>query len=177
MIHQGSSYLCGNATGITTNFGDHAVVARRMIRPGELIAVFGGKVMTVDELRELGRSAGQIALQIEEGLYLVSGEPSQADWINHSCEPNAMLIGQISLVASRRIRRGEEINFDYATADGSAYDEFECRCGSPHCRGFVRADDWARPELQLRYAGQFSPYLQRRIEAIQPRARRTRLTR
>jgi hypothetical protein len=49
-------------------------------------------------------------------------------------------------------------------SDGSPYDEFDCACGSPLCRGRVTGDDWQRHDLQARYAGYFSPYLQRRIE-------------
>ena len=65
----------------------------------------------------------------------------------------------------RDISSGEEITYDYAMSDGSPYDEFTCSCGSPHCRGHVSGDDWRRSELWRRYAGYFSPYLQRRILA------------
>jgi hypothetical protein len=34
------------------------------------------------------------------------------------------------------------------------------------CRGRTSAEDWRNRELQIRYAGYFSPYLQRRIEAL-----------
>lgn len=64
------------------------------------------------------------------------------------------------------IAPGEEICLDYAMCDGSAYDEFECGCGSPNCRGYVSGDDWKRPELWERYKGYFSPYLQRRIDRL-----------
>lgn len=60
----------------------------------------------------------------------------------------------------------EEVCYDYAMTDGTPYDEFEYLCGSPCCRGKVRGDDWQRPELWTRYAGHFSPYLQRRIDRL-----------
>jgi hypothetical protein len=50
-------------------------------------------------------------------------------------------------------------------SDGSPYDEFACGCGSHDCRRRVSGDDWKRSELWQRYAGYFSPYLQRRIAA------------
>ena len=50
--------------------------------------------------------------------------------------------------------------------DCTPYDEFECHCGSPNCRGTVRGNDWQRPELWAKYAGYFSPYLQRRIDRL-----------
>ena len=51
--------------------------------------------------------------------------------------------------------------------DGSPYDEFDCACGSARCRGRVTGNDWRDPLLWKRYAGHFSPYLQRRIAALQ----------
>ena len=42
-----------------------------------------------------------------------------ARFMNHSCEPNAGLSGQVVLVAMRDIRDGEEILYDYAMSDGS----------------------------------------------------------
>ena len=64
------------------------------------------------------------------------------------------------------IASGEEICFDYAMCDSTPYDEFECVCGVPLCRGRVTQNDWTRPELQNRYQGYFSPYLARRIAAL-----------
>lgn len=141
------------------------VVAVRPILRGDVIAIFGGSVLSEEALLALGPEARRRALQVEEDYYLYSDREGPADWINHSCDPNAGLSGQIVLVALRAIAKGEEIAFDYAMSDGSAYDEFECACGSPRCRKFVRGTDWRRPDLQRRYAGHFSPYLQRRIDA------------
>jgi hypothetical protein len=104
-------------------------------------------------------------LQVDDDAFLLSTAEGPADWINHSCDPNAGLRGQISLVAMRDIRRGEEICFDYATSDGSDYDEFDCHCGSVLCRGRISGDDWQRRDLIERYEGYFSPYLARRIGA------------
>ncbi len=61
------------------------------------------------------------------------------------------------------------MTIDYAMCDGSPYDEFDCECGSPLCRGRVTGEDWRNPELWQRYAGHFSPYLARRIDALRRR--------
>jgi hypothetical protein len=39
-------------------------------------------------------------------------------------------------------------------------------CGSLDCRGYVSGSDWKLPELQRRYHGYFSPYLQERINQM-----------
>ena len=149
----------------TPDRGGHTVVAREAIRKGELIVVWSGTLVDGDELKALPAPVRRYSLQVEENHYLVSlSDCEPPDYVNHSCEPNSGLSGQITLVAMRDIAAGEEITYDYATSDGSSYDEFQCGCGSALCRGHVSGEDWRRPELWKRHAGYFSPYLQRRID-------------
>jgi SET domain-containing protein len=56
-----------------------------------------------------------------------------ARFINHSCTPNCYtrVIGdQIWIIASRKIRKGEELTYDYMT-DGPGH--IACRC-RPECK-------------------------------------------
>ena len=157
--------------------GGKAVYARDVIEPGELIAVWSGRIVSAEELDELPEDIKRHTVQVEEGLYLASHGPDEGpDFINHSCEPNAGLDGQIAIVAMTRIVPGEEVTIDYAMCDGSAYDEFECECGSTLCRGRVTGQDWRSPTLWERYAGHFSPYLERRIRALKRRRFRRKRT-
>ena len=108
-----------------------------------------------------------LKIRLMSNLYTLSDCSSEsARYFCHSCDPNAAVSGQITLVAWRDIRAGEEVCFDYATTDGSDYDEFACTCATSQCRERITGEDWRRPELQARYAGSFSPYLQRRIERL-----------
>jgi hypothetical protein len=153
--------------------GGRGVFARERVRAGEVLVVWGGEIIDGLTLRAMAEEKYRLALQVEEDLYLFTSNEGPADWVNHSCNPNAGLRGQVVLVAMRDIRTGEEITFDYATSDGSSYDEFSCGCGARICRKHVTGDDWRLPELQTRYAGHFSPYLQRRIDAaVQAAARK-----
>jgi uncharacterized protein len=154
--------------------GGYAVYAQSVIEPGELVGVWSGRIVGRDALDSLPEEIRHHTVQIEEDLFLASTGPADPpDFINHACEPNAGLDGQIAIVALRRILPGEEVTIDYAMCDGSPYDEFDCACGSALCRGKVTGDDWRDPVLWKRYAGHFSPYLQRRIDALQ-RARAAR---
>jgi SAM-dependent methyltransferase len=150
--------------------GGSGVFARQPVAAGELLVVWGGRAVTGAQLATLTGRERRHSLQVEEDLYLAPvGPPEPGDYVCHSCDPNAGLSGQIALVALREIAPGEEVCYDYAMSDGSDYDEFDCACGSSLCRGRITGDDWQRPELQARYAGYFSPYLQRRIERLSGR--------
>ena len=154
-------------SGVFEEKGGCGVFAREPIKKGELICLWGGRIVAESELDPDMEFFTQRILQIEESFYLEAPLPLEpTDCFNHSCEPNLGLTGNVVLVASRDIPRGEELCYDYATTDGSDYDEFECACGAPACRGKITGHDWMLPELQLRYRGSFSPYLAKRIAAL-----------
>ena len=144
--------------------------AREKIYKREIIALWGGDVVDREHFEKLGEHRKRQSAQIEEGYYLVSSKPGPGDFINHSCDANAGLDGQVVIRAMRDIEPGEEVTIDYAMVDGDPRDDFECLCGSPVCRHTVTGNDWMLPDLQKRYAGYFSPYLQHRIESSQKRA-------
>jgi hypothetical protein len=70
-----------------------------------------------------------------------------ARWINHACEPNIEAddeSGRVYLMALRDIMPGEELFFDYGLVIDERYTpalkkRFECRCGTPGCRGTMLA--------------------------------------
>lgn len=137
------------------------------IAAGETVVAFGGWMVTGDVLSTLPPERQHRSLQVDDDLYLVSAPEQEAgDCVNHSCDPNCGVLGTSLLVALRDIAVGEELTFDYAMCDTSQYDEFTCLCGAATCRGVVTGDDWRDPVLQARYAGHFSPYLDRRIAAL-----------
>lgn len=65
-------------------------------------------------------------------------------WINHSCSPNLVAeIGKddrVWLIAAKDIAKGTELSFDYCLqwqgrVTAAIRKDYECRCGSPNCRG------------------------------------------
>ncbi len=147
--------------------GGCGLFARQPIVRGTVLVVWGGEAVTWDELITFSDRDRRFSVQVEEQVFLApvrrSLEPG--DFINHSCNPNAGMSGQITVVAMRDITVGEEVCFDYAMTDSAPYDEFSCGCGAVNCRGQITARDWQLPELQAAYDGYFSPHLQRRIDA------------
>ena len=146
--------------------GDKGVFAKAPIARHEFLVAFGGMFVTQDSLDELSHHTAVHGIQIEDHLFLVPEELGEADYMNHSCEPNAGLSGQIIVVALRDIAADEEVCYDYAMSDGSDYDEFTCLCLAATCRGTITGADWRIPQLWDTYAGYFSPYIQRRIDQL-----------
>ncbi len=167
LMEMGVCFLTPKARPTTSPGKGYGSVATEAIATGEIVAAFGGRCVTRDEFDLLPNSQQARSVQIDEFLYMAgTPEPEPANFINHSCDPNCALSGNVVLVAMRAIAVGEELGYDYATTDGSDYDEFECACGSNQCRGKISGHDWMLPELQLRYRGTFSPYLARRIARL-----------
>jgi hypothetical protein len=60
--------------------------------------------------------------------------------VNHSCEPNVGMGGNVLLVAMRDIAAGEELTIDYALFLGDPGFAMDCRCRTAACRGVVRGN-------------------------------------
>ena len=160
------SYLSAKAEVRPAGHKGLGLFANQAISAGETLAGFGGSVCDKAAFNGLSEDRRIHAIQIDDELYMVGAVvPEPADMANHSCEPNAGIVGSILLVAMRDVDVDEEVCFDYAMCDAADYDEFICACGTPGCRNVVTSADWQRPELQSRYRGWMSSYLQRRIDA------------
>ena len=69
--------------------------------------------------------------------------------------------------ARRRIAPNDELTADYALwLYNVAWMLDPCRCGSPLCRRRITAHDWRLPEVQARYAGHFTPFLNGKIASL-----------
>lgn len=140
--------------------GGRGCYATASIPAGSLVCCQGGRVYPIDE------EIGDYGIQIADNWVLgpLHTETHDADFMNHSCDPNLGFHGQVFLVTLRDVSPGEELCFDYATClGGSIPFEMVCHCGTPDCRGIITKDDWKKPELQSRYAGRFQWYLERQI--------------
>ena len=132
---------------------------------GEVVAVKGGHIVDTETLHSLPPHLQETDIQIAEGLHLVALTDDEFEsvmlFVNHSCDANLGVAGNVVLAAMRDIAAGEEITLDYCLID-SATAPMDCRCGAPNCRTVITGDDWRRPELRERYAGWFSRYLAER---------------
>jgi len=143
------------------------------IAKGEIVAVKGGHIVDGKTLRaKITPVLGPVEIQIDDDLFIapVSDEEREFSmlYLNHSCDPNVGVRGEITFIAMRDIRAGEELTHDWAMTDDDDY-SVECNCGAANCRKTLTGKDWQRPDLQKRHAGYFSAYLARKIASIETR--------
>jgi hypothetical protein len=161
------SYLSPKTRVGESRIHGRGLFAAADIREGEVVCVKGGHIFDGATLCRLQPLLGPAEIQIGDDLYIgpLREEDREGSMIfsNHCCEPNIGVRGQIVFVAMRDIRAGEELTHDWAMTDNDD-SSMECRCGASACRGAVTGRDWQRPELQQKYAGFFSAYLQEKID-------------
>jgi uncharacterized protein len=140
--------------------------AKAPICAGDVIFIFGGDLITDADVAA-GKVIDHSYVNVAEGLYLghrVEVGLSVDDFLNHSCQPNIWMQDEVTLIAMRDIEPGEELVIDYVMYLPSGWvAPWPCHCATAQCRGKVTGDDWMLPELQARYDGHFSPFVERKI--------------
>src|SRR5262249_13222216 len=114
------------------------------ISAGEVVVVKGGYVLTRAQRDQVGTLLGPSEIQITEDLFIGPTTRREREGgmmhLNHSCEPNLGLQGQVVYVALRDIPAGEGMAPGFALADCDADGEVfpcrppACRCAPPRCR-------------------------------------------
>lgn len=160
------SYISTKASVKPSPIQGRGLFASEPIQKGEIVCIKGGHIFDRQTLRQVSEALGPAEIQIAEDLFIgpldeASREGSMI-FSNHSCDPNIGVQGQIIFVAMRDIKAGEELTHDWATTDDDTY-EMECNCGSQMCRRVLTGQDWRRKDLQEKYRGYMSWYLQEKI--------------
>jgi uncharacterized protein len=117
--------------------------ARRDIAAGTRILEYAGERITWRESVRRCESNNEYIFALDEEYHL----DGSVDWnparlLNHSCAPNceAQLVdGRVWIEATRDIRAGEEVTFNYGY-DLEDYREHPCRCGGARCAGYMVAE-------------------------------------
>ena len=142
--------------------------ARQFINQGEIIAIKGGQILDSEEYNKLDEISKHYCLQIENNFFLGPKKEEEIEdnaiFINHSCGPNVGFDGQITYVALRDIKTGEELCHDYAMCFTERKSDFKCNCGAENCRGTITDNDWKSKELQEKYGKHFAWFILKKIK-------------
>jgi SET domain-containing protein len=151
------------------------------IAAGEVVERFRGEVIPTDRLADIEKSGlyhCSLAISETESLLIAVFDPRQAEsnvavgsgvgGFNHSCDSNLWMRDAVTVEARRDIEAGEELTLDDALVSTEEWVLESCKCGTALCRGTPTGRDWRLPEVQQRYAGHFSPFLNERIKQLFP---------
>lgn len=166
------SWINPKLAGGPSQIHGEGVFAVASIARGEKLMEFGGEKIGRAETENGGYRECSVWL-VADGTYLAlpAGDPHESldENLNHSCDANAWLTDEVTLVARRDIAAGEEITLDQGTwnFDEAEYtwDEAPCGCGSQSCRGRLTENDWKRTDVQRNYRGHLHPVVQGMIDS------------
>jgi hypothetical protein len=170
-IYLARSWVHPALIGGESRIHGEGVFANAPITRGEKLMEFGGERIFGERLAS-GDYRECSVWAIADDTYLAlpksDPDPSLDENLNHSCDPNAWLADEVTLVARRDIAAGEEITLDQGTwnFDDTEYtwDEMDCGCGTANCRKRLTEKDWMRADVQERYSGHFHPIVQKMID-------------
>ena len=138
------------------------VFAARAIEPAEVLWDYAGEERWI---KDIPTEVWQHCFQVDYDRYVVPEKGSPGWFMNHSCEPNCVIMGRTRIVALLRIEPGDEVTFDYSTNVGWEGFSMECKCGKRRCRRVVKCYSSLPEELKGRYGACVSEFLLKAISS------------
>ncbi len=103
------------------------VISLVTFNPEDIIAVLTGYILNFQNLHTLQKAPGEFISDTFFSGYLL-----------HSCEPNCQLSFEpYSLMAVKKIKPFDLLTIDYEKTEDKLHQTFDCKCGSPNCRGWI----------------------------------------
>ena len=84
-------------------------------------------------------------------------------FVNHSCDPNIGIRGRVTVIASRYIKKGEELSIDYSMVETNPYWSIKCSCRSPKCRHKIVSFTKLDKKLKKKYYEYLPAFLKKNI--------------
>lgn len=144
------------------------IFAKKDIKKGEFISSFeGGKVYFAKKASDLPnappKKVREHTVQFAKNKYMFkqSNTKSLANCINHSCNPNCGIKKLLRIVAMRKIKKGEELTWDYDMTENSDW-KMKCKCESRNCRKIIRGYRYLPQSFRRKYKGYISEWLLKR---------------
>jgi hypothetical protein len=140
-----------------TKYKGKSIFAKKNFEKGEPVFIICGPIVIKPSI---------YTVPIDFDLYIdplsIAGKE-----LNHSCELSCGIKNRNIVVAMKNIKKGEEINIDYAMIV-SKYNQrllkqdIKCKCKTKNCRGEFGSYEKLPNKLKKKYKGFISEYLVRR---------------
>lgn len=151
-------------TVLDSSIHGKGVFALEFIPKNSLIGILSGRIYRKGEL--VDNEISQFLFPIAEEIFVGPENKYSINsifYLNHSCNPNAGIDGDIKIIALRDIYPEEEITIDYSTIFLNE-SRMICNCNSPNCRRSIHGTDILNVELQKKYGKYIANWIQRKID-------------
>jgi len=121
-----------------SNVEGKGVFANRDFKTGETVMKWNvDTILSKEEVENLSEKEKRYIFPYGD-RFILQQPPER--YVNHSCDPNTIVVDNSSDVAIRDIKKGEEITNDYS---GSFIpgEVMKCNCGSKNCKGIIGQND------------------------------------
>jgi len=68
--------------------------------------------------------------------------------INHKCDNNVGFDSRGNFITIKKIKKNEELFYDYGLSISNPKYRMKCNCGSANCRKIITGNDWKNPEFR-----------------------------
>lgn len=121
----------------TSKINGKGLHSSKKIAKGDKIGIIHGKVEIIKKWTPKLSSISPNWIGI--GRYSwINTINSPFRYINHSCDPNTLIVGKRTVLAIKPINSNEEVTMDYSfTESDSGWCIEKCACGSKNCRGYI----------------------------------------
>ena len=161
------SYVSPKVEKRDINGRGYGLFAKEFISKGEIVSISGGIIITKDDFEKLKSEQLDYAYHITDNFLICPLNPSDPsdDWrMNHCCEPNCGLDGNIVFIAIKDILKDEELTYDYCMTETNPDYRMNLFCDKSSCRKVFSGNDWKKLELQDKYKDYFSNYIKKLLD-------------
>ena len=143
-----------------SNIEGTGIFAGENIKKGEYVCKIEGKKIPWVYNEKTDRKKCANWFGIDKNLWIDPSYPLSQ--LNHSCNPNIGLKGRIMFYALKDIKKGEEITFDYSSAEEESDWVMKCNCGSKKCRKEMTSIQF----LPAKVFNAYLPYIPRYFQKV-----------
>jgi hypothetical protein len=151
-----------------SDIAGRGLFATRDLPARTVVCRLGGRLVDTATLRALEGVDDLDSVVVGDDRHLLLG-PGDQRFLNHSCDPNVGWVDASTLATMVDVAAGSELVTDYAMSIAEPAWLLRCHCPSRRCRQMVEGTDWRIPVLQQRYAGWWTPHVQRLVDESRAR--------
>jgi uncharacterized protein len=157
----------GDAETVNKGF-NRGLFCARPIKKGEVAFIANGERYRENVTTLEASMNHRDAIGLTPDTWLDPFQNNPLRYINHSCNPNLGIKGQVSFVALRNIKKDEHLTIDYSITECDKLWNFKiqtggnCLCGEKNCRKVIKSIQFLPLETYKKYL----PYIPKAFQRV-----------